>query len=85
MEFKKIFSNHFACLQILYCKKLLHLAGSHGGVSLDGEGETSSGEVNYDMLGLLELRVIVDVQDDAVRQRQRLRRALARFHHHHGE
>jgi hypothetical protein len=66
-------------------ERSLNLSRSHRWVGLDGEGETSSGEVNYDMLWLLELSVIVGVQDDAIRQRQRLGGALARFHQHHCE
>jgi len=37
------------------------------------------------MFGLLELGVIVDVQDDAVGERQCLRGTLASFHQNHFE
>ena len=54
-----------------------YLSGGHGRVRLYSERVRLAGEVDDDVLGLLQLGVIVGVDRDAVGQRQRLGGALA--------
>ena len=54
-----------------------YLSGGHGRVRLNSERVRLAGEVDDDVLGLLQLGVIVGVDRDAVGQRQRLGGALA--------